>query len=47
MAFQHKLLAAQLRSEAANLANHAAAMKARTQSTNTLNKTVHDMLSAH
>jgi hypothetical protein len=47
MAFQHKLLAAQLREEAANLANHSAAMKARTQSTNTLYKTVQDMLSAH
>jgi hypothetical protein len=47
MAFQHKLLAAQLREEAANLANHSAAMKARTQSTNSLYKTVLDMLSAH
>jgi hypothetical protein len=47
MAFQHKLLAAQLREEAANLANHSAALKARTQSTNTLYKTVHDMLRAH
>ena len=47
MAFQHKLLAAQLREEAANLANHSAAMKARTQSTNSLYKAVQDMLSAH
>ena len=47
LAFQHKLLAAQLREEAAQLAHQSADMKRDTQRTNDLHQSIFNILSTH